>query len=82
MKKLKNEVSACQRLTNHLTGFVRGLVNPSGEWSQTLYDKHGNPFVERVMPSVFENALKRGNDVKLLLEHDKTCYWLVQKMKL
>lgn len=51
--------------------FVRGLVNPSGEWSQTLYDKHGNPFVERVMPSVFENALKRGNDVKLLLEHDK-----------
>ena len=52
MKKLKNEVSACQRLTNHLTGFVRGLVNPSGEWSQTLYDKHGNPFVERVMPSL------------------------------
>ncbi|HDR3653092.1 TPA: phage major capsid protein [Bacillus anthracis] len=51
--------------------FVRGLVNPTGEWSQTLYDKHGNPFVERVMPSVFENALKRGNDVKLLLEHDK-----------
>lgn len=51
--------------------FVRGLVNPSGEWSQTLYDKHGNPFIERVMPSVFENALKRGNDVKLLLEHDK-----------
>lgn len=50
---------------------MRGLVNPSGEWSQTLYDKHGNPFVERVMPSVFENALKRGNDVKLLLEHDK-----------
>ncbi|CAM4019847.1 phage major capsid protein [Bacillus paranthracis] len=50
--------------------FVRGLVNPTGEWSQTLYDKHGNPFVERVMPSVFENALKRGNDVKLLLEHD------------
>lgn len=51
--------------------FVRGLVNQTGEWSQTLYDKHGNPFVERVMPSVFENALKRGNDVKLLLEHDK-----------
>ncbi|WP_439033615.1 phage major capsid protein [Bacillus paranthracis] len=51
--------------------FVRGLVNPTGEWSQTLYDKHGNPFIERVMPSVFENALKRGNDVKLLLEHDK-----------
>ncbi|OJE29302.1 major capsid protein [Bacillus paranthracis] len=49
---------------------MRGLVNPTGEWSQTLYDKHGNPFVERVMPSVFENALKRGNDVKLLLEHD------------
>ncbi|GCF75073.1 hypothetical protein BC2926_26140 [Bacillus cereus] len=51
--------------------FVRGLVNQTGEWSQTLYDKHGNPFIERVMPSVFENALKRGNDVKLLLEHDK-----------
>ncbi|HFK1517125.1 TPA: phage major capsid protein [Bacillus cereus] len=51
--------------------FVRGLVNQTGEWSQTLYDKHGNPFIERVMPNVFENALKRGNDVKLLLEHDK-----------
>ncbi len=50
---------------------MRGLVNQTGEWSQTLYDKHGNPFIERVMPSVFENALKRGNDVKLLLEHDK-----------
>ncbi|AJH63254.1 Phage major capsid protein, HK97 [Bacillus cereus 95/8201] len=49
---------------------MRGLVNPTGEWSQKLYDKHGNPFIERVMPSVFENALKRGNDVKLLLEHD------------
>ncbi|HFF3191726.1 TPA: phage major capsid protein [Bacillus cereus] len=51
--------------------FVHGLVNQTGEWSQTLYDKHGNPFIERVMPNVFENALKRGNDVKLLLEHDK-----------
>ncbi|OQR54820.1 phage major capsid protein [Bacillus sp. CDB3] len=51
--------------------FVRGLVNKSGAWSQKLYDKHGKPFIERVMPNVFEKALKRGNDVKLLLEHDK-----------
>ncbi|HFK1764568.1 MULTISPECIES: phage major capsid protein [Bacillus] len=51
--------------------FVRGLVNKSGAWSQTLYDKHGKPFIERVMPNVFARALQRAKDVKLLNEHDK-----------
>ncbi|PGA38107.1 phage major capsid protein [Bacillus toyonensis] len=51
--------------------FVRGLVNKSGAWSQTLYDKNGKPFIERVMPNVFARALQRAKDVKLLLEHDK-----------
>ncbi|ENB9402999.1 phage major capsid protein [Bacillus cereus] len=51
--------------------FVRGLVNPTGKDSHVLYDKHGNPFIECVEPGVFADALKRGNDVKLLLEHDK-----------
>ncbi|PFM65837.1 phage major capsid protein [Bacillus cereus] len=51
--------------------FVRGLVNKTGAWSQTLYDKHGKPFIERVMPNVFTRALQRAKDVKLLLEHDK-----------
>ncbi|WP_425536482.1 phage major capsid protein [Bacillus thuringiensis] len=51
--------------------FVHGLVNKSGAWSQTLYDKHGKPFIERVMPNVFARALQRAKDVKLLLEHDK-----------
>lgn len=50
---------------------VRGLVNKSGAWSQTLYDKHGKPFIERVMPNVFARALQRAKDVKLLNEHDK-----------
>ncbi|PEF36501.1 phage major capsid protein [Bacillus wiedmannii] len=43
----------------------------SGAWSQTLYDKHGKPFIERVMPNVFARALQRAKDVKLLNEHDK-----------
>ncbi|PGW18545.1 phage major capsid protein [Bacillus mycoides] len=51
--------------------FVRGLVNKTGAWSQTLYDKHNKPFIERVMPNVFARALQRAKDVKLLLEHDK-----------
>lgn len=51
--------------------FVRGLVNPTGEWSHVLYDKNGDPFIECVESGVFDDALKRGNDVKLLLEHDK-----------
>ncbi|PGQ40520.1 phage major capsid protein [Bacillus thuringiensis] len=50
---------------------MRGLVNPTGKDSHILYDKHGNPFIECVEPGVFDDALKRGNDVKLLLEHDK-----------
>ncbi|PEM44863.1 phage major capsid protein [Bacillus wiedmannii] len=50
---------------------VRGLVNKSGAWSQTLYDKNGKPFIERVMPNVFARALQRAKDVKLLNEHDK-----------
>ncbi|QIZ45268.1 phage major capsid protein [Bacillus sp. RZ2MS9] len=50
---------------------MRGLVNKSGAWSQTLYDKHGKPFIERVMPNVFARALQRAKDVKLLNEHDK-----------
>ncbi|OQR58316.1 phage major capsid protein [Bacillus sp. CDB3] len=51
--------------------FVRGLVNPTGKDSHVLYDKNGKPFIECVESGVFDDALKRGNDVKLLLEHDK-----------
>lgn len=51
--------------------FVRGLVNRTGEWSQPLPDRNGKPFIERIMPKAFTNAISRGGNIKFLANHDK-----------
>ncbi|OOR68505.1 major capsid protein [Bacillus mycoides] len=71
-EKIEQRSFSLSEVNQSSDGFlVRGLVNKSGAWSQTLYDKHNKPFIERVMPNVFARALQRAKDVKLLLEHDK-----------
>ncbi|MDR4144906.1 phage major capsid protein [Bacillus paranthracis] len=71
-EKIEQRSFSLSEINESSDGFlVRGLVNPTGKDSHVLYDKHGKPFIECVESGVFDDALKRGNDVKLLLEHDK-----------
>lgn len=51
---------------------IDGYVNAVARDSRPMRDrKTGTRFVEQIVPRVFERALKR-NEVKLLLNHDKT----------
>lgn len=50
---------------------VRGIVNRPGEWSQPLPGKNGTPFIERIMPNVFSEAIRKNPNIKFLAEHDK-----------
>ncbi|WP_242068876.1 phage major capsid protein [Bacillus tropicus] len=48
--------------------FVSGYVNKTGQWSQPLGRE--NRFIERIEPGTFTRALKQGNDIHFLAEHD------------
>lgn len=50
----------------HITGYVNITDKPS----RVLKDKNGSKFVERVEPRCFDRALKTGENVKMLLNHD------------
>ncbi|WEZ08139.1 phage major capsid protein [Priestia flexa] len=51
--------------------FVRGIVNRPGTWSNKLPGKNGKPFIERIMPEAFAEALRNNPNIKFLAEHDK-----------
>ena len=51
------------------TAIIEGYVNAVERFSKPLYDTRGK-FIERIMPSVFQKALERNNDVLTLLNHD------------
>lgn len=48
--------------------FVSGYVNKTDQWSQPLGNKQ--KFVEKIEPGTFTRALKQGNDIHFLAEHD------------
>lgn len=48
---------------------VEGYVNETGKWSHQMRSKKG-PFIEKIMPGAFNKALKNGNDIHFLAEHD------------
>ena len=48
---------------------LEGYVNAVERSSKTLTDRIGN-FVERICAGAFKRALKRGNNVHILLNHD------------
>lgn len=48
---------------------VEGYVNETGKWSHQMRSKKG-PFIEKIMPGAFKKALKNGNDIHFLAEHD------------
>ena len=50
---------------------IEGYVNAVERNSKTLRDRIGE-FVERVCKGAFKKALKRNDDIKILLNHDKT----------
>ncbi len=50
---------------------IDGYVNAVERFSKVLTDKKGK-FIERIMPNVFDRALKRAGNVKVLLNHDKS----------
>lgn len=49
---------------------IEGYVNAIERNSKTLRDRIGE-FIERVCKGAFSKALKRNNDIKILLNHDK-----------
>lgn len=52
---------------------IDGYVNAVGRDSRPIRDKKtGQRFVEQIVPKVFERALNRGNEVRLLLNHDSS----------
>lgn len=68
LRSFEVSLSEVENISDEL--IVRGVVNKPGEWSHPLPDANGKPFIERIMPKVFTNALNRGNNVKLLANHD------------
>lgn len=50
---------------------IDGYVNVTGRKSRPLTDKDGNIFVEEIRAGVFNRALKKNADVKILLNHNK-----------
>lgn len=47
-----------------------GYVNAVERFSKPLLRKDGRKFIERIMPNVFQRALEKNDDVKVLLNHD------------
>lgn len=50
---------------------VRGIVNRPNTWSNKLSGKNGKPFIERILPEAFTNAIKQNPNIKFLAQHDK-----------
>ncbi|WP_102693988.1 phage major capsid protein [Rummeliibacillus pycnus] len=50
---------------------VKGYVNKTEKPSQPLKDVNGNEFIEVIAKGAFAEALRQGNDVDFLAEHDK-----------
>lgn len=50
-----------------LEGYVNAVARDS-----KLISENGKTFVEQIAPGVWEKALKRNNNIKILLNHDKT----------
>lgn len=50
-----------------LEGYVNSVARDS-----KLISENGKTFVEQIAPGVWEKALKKNKDIKILLNHDKT----------
>ena len=50
---------------------IEGYVNSIERTSSTLFDKTIGKFIERIKKGAFKRALKRNNDVKIMLNHDR-----------
>ena len=55
----------------HITGYVNAIERYSKPITEGLHGKV-RTFIERIKAGVFKTALKRNDDVKVLLNHDKT----------
>lgn len=51
---------------------ISGYVNAVERESKILHTRSGEPFVEKIQSGAFKRSLSRNNNVKLLLNHDKT----------
>lgn len=49
---------------------IDGYVNVTGRKSRPLSDKEGNVFIEEIRAGVFNRALKKNDDIKILLNHN------------
>ena len=49
---------------------IDGYVNAVERFSKTLTNKNGKKFIERIMPSVFQKAIEKNDDIKVLLNHN------------
>ncbi len=50
---------------------ISGYVNAVERNSNPLMERNGKYFIERICKGAFNKALKRGNDIKVLLNHDE-----------
>ena len=48
---------------------IDGYVNAVERFSKVLHDRDGN-FIEKIMPKVFQRALEKNDEVKVLLNHN------------
>lgn len=48
---------------------IDGYVNVTGRNSRPIPDKKGNYFIERIQPGTFRKAMKRAEEIKILLNH-------------
>lgn len=51
---------------------VEGVVNKPAQKSEILHDKNGKQFVEMIMPNAFAEAIEQAENIRLLLNHDKS----------
>ena len=51
---------------------VQGVVNKPTQKSEILHDKNGKSFIEMIMPNAFAEAIEQAENIRLLLNHDKS----------
>jgi Escherichia/Staphylococcus phage prohead protease len=51
---------------------IDGYVNAVDRWSRVLPSQNKGRFREKIIPKAFDKALRKGNNVLLLLNHDKS----------
>lgn len=64
VKKLRIEIRSDSVL-------IDGYVNAVGRDSRPLRGRNGERFIEQIVPGAFSKAVKRADEIKLLLNHDK-----------